>query len=263
MWDGSPLDGRTILIHFEQGFGDAIQVARYLPLVAQRGGRVILEMPDDLIELIKRVGGVAEVVRMNDPLPPFDVYLPIMSLPCVFQTRLETIPRDVQYLDASETRVQRFAEKLTGVARPRVGIVWAGKSVPDPLRSVQPALLTQLADTGVRWVSLQKGEANASSLPHELSTIDLAPDLRDFADTAAAMINLDLILTIDTAAAHLAGALGRRTWTLIPFSPDWRWMTQREDCPWYPTMRLFRQARRGDWSNVIDAVAAELRQMSW
>jgi len=197
---------------------------------------------------------------MNDPLPPFDVFLPIFSLPRVFATTLETIPRDVPYLRVDDARAQRFAERLARVSRPRIGLVWSGKSVPDPLRSIEPALLARLTGLDVRWVSLQKGEATAAVLPSELNVLDLAPELSDFADTAAAMMNVDLILTIDTAAAHLAGALGRPTWTLVPFSPDWRWMTDREDSPWYPTVRLFRQPSRGDWSSVLDRVAAGLRR---
>jgi tetratricopeptide (TPR) repeat protein len=268
-WDGSPLNGRTLLVHSEQGFGDFLQAARYFPMIAQRRGeprgRVIVEVLPELLDLCRNIEGIDELVAFGQPLPAFDVFIPVFSLPRAFGTRLDTIPADVPYLRAPPERIARFADRLRGAADKRIGLVWAGKSVPDPLRSVPPEALAPLARVAsCSLVSLQVGESSAASLPADLreKLTDLGPELQSFADTAAAMSNLDLIVTIDTAAAHLAGALGRPTWTLVPFSPDWRWMTEREDCPWYPTMRLFRQTRRREWRDVIERVAGELNQFA-
>ena len=260
LWDGGPLAGRTLLLHAEQGLGDAIQFVRYAPLAAARDGRVILECYPELLRLLgPRYGGVAAVIGRGQPLPPFDVHAPLMSLPHLFGTRLETVPNAVPYLAPDEALVARWAARLAGLARPRVGLVWATNrlSKTAACRSLAPAALAPLAGAaGVRFVGLQKGAAGAA--PPGLDLLDLGPELEDFADTAAVLAQLDLLITVDTSVAHLAGALGRPAWVLLPFSPDWRWLLDREDSPWYPTLRLFRQTRLGDWAPVMAQVAAAL-----
>jgi hypothetical protein len=266
MWDGSDPSGRTILIHTEQGFGDVIQFARYLPLLADKGATVILECNVALRALMSGVKGVSRVVPAGMSLPDFDLHAPILSLPRALETTLESVPRDVPYVYVDPARDQRWRTRITPDAF-NIGIVWWGNTRPDPARSCPPDNLIELAGVArgknVRFFSLQKGDLppEARSLPTGLNLVDIGPELKDFADTAAAMGNLDLVITIDTAAAHLAGALARPVWTLLPWSPDWRWMLDREDSVWYPTMRLFRQEQRGDWAGVMRRVAAELRRL--
>jgi tetratricopeptide (TPR) repeat protein len=259
MWDGSDPAGRTILIHTEQGYGDTFQFLRYVPMLADRGAKVIVECNHSLVKLIARVRGVSRVVAAGLALPDFDLHTPLLSLPRDFGTTLETIPADVPYLSPEPQRVEAWRERLRE-GDFKIGLVWAGNAKPDPARTVPAALLSKLAGIpGARFYGLQKRSAPTyQPSPPELQLIDLDDELNDFHDTAAAMMNLDLILTIDTAAAHLAGALARPTWTLLPWSPDWRWMLDREDSPWYPTMRLFRQSRQDEWSDVIDRVREEL-----
>jgi hypothetical protein len=259
MWDGSDPSGRTILIHTEQGYGDTFQFLRYVPMLADRGAKVIIECNHSLVKLISRVRGVSKVVAAGLALPDFDLHTPLLSLPRDFATTLETIPADVPYLSPEPERIEAWRTRLKGEGF-KVGLVWAGNAKPDAARTVPAALLTKLAGIpNVRFYGLQKRSAPTyQPAPAELELTDLDEGLTDFHETAAAMMNLDLILTIDTAAAHLAGALARPTWTLLPWSPDWRWMLDREDSPWYPTMRLFRQGRQDEWGDVIDRVREEL-----
>ncbi|MGH7178706.1 MAG: tetratricopeptide repeat protein [Tepidisphaeraceae bacterium] len=256
MWDGSDLDRRTILIISEQGFGDAILAARYLPMLADRGARVIVECRPELTGLLKTARGVAEVIAENDPLPAHDVGAYIMSLPRLFGTTLEKVPNDVPYLGADSARFAR----LKNAAALKVGLVWSGRATPDPLRTVPAEMLAPLAHVhAVQFVSVQKGDA---AKPGALEMIDLAPELHDFSDTASAIANLDLLITIDTAAAHLGGALGKPVWTLLPYSPDWRWGWDGSTSAWYPTMRLFRQSRPRVWTDVIQSVSGELEKLA-
>ena len=266
LWDGSDISGRTLLLHTEQGFGDAIQFVRYAPLLAAKGARVIVECQPELESLLRSVDGVKQVIARGKPLPYFDAHLPMLSLPRVFATTLETIPTQIPYLAPDGQRVENWRQRLAtdGVVF-RVGLTWAGKASHknDSNRSLALEALAPLANlAGVTFYSLQKGEA-ASQISHAQTTLkmhDVAGDLNDFADTAALISNLDLVIPVDTAAAHLAGALGKPVWTLLPFAPDWRWLLDRDDSPWYPSMRLFRQRTAGDWPEVIERLRTALEQ---
>ena len=264
-WDGRNLDGQTILLHPEQGFGDIIQFARFVPEVAARGGRVILECPPELFRLFRGFPYVAQLVQSGGPLPHFDVQCPLLSLAGVLNITAETIPCRVPYLRPDRELVQRWGERFdAGDQRLRVGLAWAGRpnQVNNRNRSMGLPQFAPLASVeSIAFFSLQKGDAAAQAAqpPTGLRFVDWTADLADFADTAAMIENLDLVLTVDTAVAHVAGAMGKRVWVLLPWIPDWRWMLERTDSPWYPSMRLFRQAKMGDWADVLQRVAASLQ----
>ena len=269
VWRGEDPRGRAILVQAEQGFGDTIQFIRYAPLLAQRGARVIVECRPELKPLLQALEGVEQVLAEGEPLPPCDLRLPLLSAPLAFRTTLETVPANVPYLRPDPARVDqwrsRLAPRSTPVApRLKVGLAWAGKPVnmADWYRSMPLSSLAPLADVkDVRFYSLQKGSGEqAANAPAPMALCDLTNELRDFADTAALIANLDLVITVDTAVAHLAGAMAKPVWTLLPFVPEWRWLLDREDSPWYPTMRLFRQKTRGDWAGVVERVAGELNR---
>ncbi len=261
-WRGEDLQGRTILLHAEQGFGDTIQFIRYLPMVIAKGGRVVLEIPDDLKPLLGRIDGVTAIVRRGDALPPFDLHCPLMSLAGAFGTTLDTIPAPVPYLHAPAERLDHWRARLAGAKAPRVGLVWSGKPTHknDRNRSIPLALLAPLLHMpGITFVSLQKEYRDADlAVLAKMPLLRLDHALADFADTAAAIAALDLVIAVDTAAAHLAGSLGKPLWLLLPAIGDWRWLTERADSPWYPSARLFRQPRIGDWSGAIADVTREL-----
>ena len=267
-WDGSPLGGRTILLASEQGFGDTIQFARYAPLVAARGGQVVLQCKPELKRLLTGQCGIEQVFSPGDPVPAFDVWCLLMSLPHLMETTLETVPAQVPYLAPDPWLVRIWAERMKNETPGlKVGLVWAGgpHNKNDRVRSISLAALAPLANVpGVRFYSLQKGPASeqARALPQGMQLTDWSPELHDFADTAALVANLDLVISVDTAVAHLAGAIGKPVWLLIPLSPDFRWLLNRADSPWYPTMRIFRQPARGDWSSVIGHVTNALRATS-
>lgn len=261
-WRGEDLHGKSILLHAEQGYGDIIQFIRYLPMVVARGGKVVLEIPDDLKPLIGRIGGVTAIVRRGEPLPPFDVHCPLMSLPLAFGTTLATIPAPVPYLQAPAERLEQWRARLAGTKAPRVGLVWSGKPTHknDRNRSIPLTLLAPLLQTpGVTFVSLQKDyrEADRAALA-AAPLLRLDGALADFADTAAAIAALDLVIAVDTAVAHLTGAMGKPLWLLLPAIGDWRWLQDRADSPWYPSARLFRQPRIGDWPSALADVKREL-----
>jgi hypothetical protein len=262
-WDGSDLSGRTILLYSEQGLGDALQFIRYVPLVAARGGRVVVECRPELKRLLESMPGIV-LTATGESLPQFDVHLPILSLPRVFGTTLENIPAQVPYLSPAPDLVRRWQERA-GFGRDRlnIGLAWAGNRshVNDRNRSIPFDTFLPLLDVpGVAFYSLQKGDGAEASPGRQMnpSVVDLTGDLVDFEDTAALVSHLDLLISVDTAVAHLAGALAKPVWTLLPYVPDWRWMLERDDSPWYPTMRLFRQTTPGDWASVIRSVAGEL-----
>jgi tetratricopeptide (TPR) repeat protein len=262
-WDGQDLNGRRILLYSEQGLGDTIQFVRYAPMVSARGGKVVLECQAELRGLMRGVVGIEQMVSVGEPLPDFDVHCPLMSLPLAFNTRMETIPAAIPYLHADEKLSRQWAARLAEPDRPKVGIAWAGSAqhINDRNRSLSLSLLGPLAKVGdIRFYSLQKGAgaAEASTPPEGMKLIDHTAELTDFADTAALMANLDLVISADTAVVHLAGALGKPVWVLLPCAPDWRWLLEREDSPWYPTIRLFRQRTPGKWSEVVDRVAQAL-----
>lgn len=257
-WRGEPLHGERILLHAEQGLGDTIQFLRYVPLVAAAGGSVVLDVPLAALRLASTVPGVTELIATGDALPSFDWHCPLMSLPLAFSTTGDTIPQEVPYL-----RVPEEARKVgEAVERKKdclhVGLVWSGnpKHSEDQFRSLRVEQLAPLLDrSGVCFFSLQVGPA-AAQVSKEV--VDLQVAIHDLADTAALIAALDLVITVDTAVAHLAGALGKPVWMLVPFAPDWRWLMDRRDSAWYPTMRLFRQPRLRDWESVIEQVCSEL-----
>ena len=254
-WDGSPLDGKTILLHTEQGFGDAIQFCRYVPQVAALGGRVVVQCRAPLVRLLATVAGVAQVVERDRPLPPIDVHAPLMSLPHLLQTTLDTIPAQVPYLQAPPSHL-----RLKTSDRPAVGLVWGGSPthLNDAQRSLPVHHLRDLLDYPLQLYSLQKGSRARHVTDLGDTVVDLSNRLQDFADTAAAIAQLDVLITVDTAVAHLAGALGKPVWVLLSYAPDWRWMLARSDSPWYPSLRLFRQATAGDWAGVMGEVVRAL-----
>ncbi len=257
-WDGSPLAGRTVLLWVEQGLGDAIQFVRFAPLVA--GGRVVVDCPPTLVDLFRTAAGVQAVVATGDPLPAVDVHCPLGSLPHVLGTAGQTLAASVPYLSADPARVAAWADRLGPPdGRPRVGLVWAGSPshLNDRNRSMTPADLSPLlAVPGVRFVSLQLGR------PSPAGAADVTPALSELAQTAAALANLDLLVTVDSAVAHLAGATGVPAWVLLPFAPDWRWRLAGAESQWYPALRLFRQSQAGDWSGPVAAAASELARWS-
>ncbi|CAO3406803.1 tetratricopeptide repeat protein [Azospirillum largimobile] len=262
-WRGEALEGRTILLYAEQGLGDTLQFLRYVPLVAARGGRVVLEVQPSLLPLAAGVEGPAQVIARGDPLPPFDLECPLMSLPRAFGTVVDEVPATVPYLKADPARVAVWRGRLAPADGLRVGLVWAGnpRFPGDDQRSPRLASLRGLFDVpGCRFYGLQMGPGRedlaGAALPDRFT--DLGPEICDFADTAAILANLDLVISSCTGPAHLAGALGVPLWVALPFSADWRWMTGRDDSPWYPTARLFRQPAPGDWRSVAGRMAAEL-----
>ncbi|BAI72378.1 TPR repeat-containing protein [Azospirillum sp. B510] len=277
VWRGEPLEGRRILLYAEQGLGDTLQFLRYVPLVAARGGRVVLEVQRPLLPLMPGLEGAEQVIARGDPLPPFDLECPLMSLPRAFAGGLDSLPAAVPYLRPDARRVDRWRDRLGPRRHLRVGIVWAGnpRFPGDAERSPGLSGLRPLLDVpGCRVHALQMGPGRAdltgagrtgtdrtgAALPDGF--IDLGPEITDFADTAAIMANLDLVVSSCTGPAHLAGALGVPLWLALPYSPDWRWLTGRDDSPWYPTARLFRQPAPGDWPAVARRMAAELAALA-
>jgi len=272
-WAGEDIAGRTILLHAEQGLGDTLHFVRYAPLVAARGARVILEVQPPLVRLFAPLAGqgVARIIAKGEPLPDFDVHCPLLSLPLAFGTRLETIPADVPYLHPDPRDVAAWRERLPEGGPRKVGLVWAGnprKEVPganavDRRRSIALDQLAPLAGApGVRFYSLQKGDDAAAQLrrpPPGLEVADPMDQVGDFADTAALVSRLDLVIGVDTSVIHLAGGLGRPVWVLSRFDGCWRWLSDRDDSPWYPTLRLYRQEEPGNWTPVIERLARDLR----
>jgi tetratricopeptide (TPR) repeat protein len=269
LWDGSPLDGKTILLYASQGLGDTIHFVRYCRLVRQRGGRTLVQVQRPLLRLLASCPGIDQLVPQRAELPPFDVHAALQSLPGIFGTDLATIPADVPYLFADPDLVLHWRRQLAPVRGFRVGIVWQGNPEHpwDRHRSVPLAAFEPLARVeGVRLISLQKGPGSEqlAALGGRFPVLSLGPLVDEtsgpFLDSAAILANLDLLVTSDTSSAHLAGALGVPVWVALSFSPDWRWLLGRPDSPWYPTMRLVRQTALGDWAGVFDRIAAALRE---
>jgi tetratricopeptide (TPR) repeat protein len=264
LWLGETgIEGKTILLHCEQGLGDTIQFCRYVPLVAARGARVLLQVPEALQGLMASVAGVAQVIGATSMLPDFDLHCPLLSLPLAFDTRLDTIPSATPYLSASPESVSSWNVTLGLKHRPRIGLVWSGNPVHtnDHNRSIKLKILLQLLDIDATFVSLQKDihADDATVLKDRSDLLNFGDKLADFSETAALVSNLDLVISVDTSVAHLAGALAKPVWVLLPFLSDWRWLLDRDDSPWYPTARLFRQRAADDWSGVVGDVGIELR----
>jgi tetratricopeptide (TPR) repeat protein len=262
-WLGeTSIAGRTILLHAELGLGDTIQFCRYATEVAKSGARVVLEAQAPLLPLLATLEGIDRLVARGEPLPPFDCHCPLMTLPLVFRTDLASVPARVPYLRADPERVESWRRRLGERTRPRVGIAWSGsQGLRNDKRSMSLAQALPLVGGAVQWVSLQKevpaGEAALLAAHPEI--LDVSSALGDFADTAALVEMLDLVITVDTSVAHVAGALAKPVWILLPANPhDWRWLLGREDSVWYPTARIFRQPAPGDWASVAQRVAAAL-----
>jgi tetratricopeptide (TPR) repeat protein len=266
-WDGSPLAGRAILLHAEQGLGDTLQFVRYAPLVRAQGARVIVEVPRALVPLIRSMAGIDELVACGQVLPAFDVHCSLMSLPALLRTRQDTIPANVPYLFADPDLVKHWRARLAEAGGCKIGIAWQGNPEPlwDRQRSFPLGHLEPVATVpGVRLYSLQKkhGLEQIGQLGNRFAVTDLGSTLDEhtgaFIETAAVMMNLDLVITCDSAIGHLAGALGVPFWLASSFVPNFRWMLDRTDSPWYPTARLFRQKRRGEWGPVFEEMARAL-----
>jgi tetratricopeptide (TPR) repeat protein len=266
-WDGRDPAGRTVLLWAEQGLGDAVQFARYAPLVRARGARVVLFVPGLLAPVLRTLAGIDGIVVEGDPVPPHDLHCPLMSLPHRFGTTPDTVPAGVPYLAAPRDAAGRWAARLVSLSGFKVGVYWQGNPhhAWDRHRSVRLADLEPLARVpGVRLVSLQQGPGRDQLRPAEGTppVFDLGPEYSSFDDLAGSVAAVDLVVCVDTAVAHLAGALGRPTWMLVSKMADWRWMQDRPDTPWYPTVRLFRQRRLGDWADVIDRVVERLKAIA-
>lgn len=263
-WLGEDIAGKRILIHAEQGFGDSFQFLRYIPLVAARGAEVVLVIQPSLESFAARIPGIAHLIPSGQPLPPCDVHCPLLSLPRALGTTLETIPATVPYFQPLTEKTAQWRPRLASLRGYRVGIVWAGRPTHgnDANRSMRlEQFAALLADPRFSFISVQKGEATAqiADLPERARLLDLDAEIESFEDTAAILCELDELLTVDTSVAHLAGALGVRTRVLLPRIPDWRWLWNRADSPWYPDMRLYRQDRRKDWGGPLVRVAQDLR----
>ena len=266
LWDGSPLSGRTLLIHAEQGFGDTIQFIRYVNLITfdrTSVDRIIVECPPTLIRLLETLDRTVQLIATGDPLPPFDIHAPLLSLPKILNTTLESIPAQVPYLRSPSTSLPVIFDRDRINIGLKIGIVWASGQLsdhPDSIRmyrskSCSLELFTDLLKIdGITLYSLQIGKDALARSQTQIPIVDLSPQIHDFADTAALISNLDLIITVDTSIAHLAGALAKPVWVLLPFAADWRWLAKRQDCPWYPTIRLFRQSISGDWLSVFEQI---------
>ena len=266
-WDGSPLTGRTILLYAEQGLGDTFQFVRYAPLLKERGATVIVECQEALVRILAGCPGIDRIVPRGEPLPEYDVQAPFLSLPGILRTSLDTIPASVPYLFADPGLVERWRRELSGVAGPKIGIAWQGnpKYAADRERSIPLRRFAPLVrQSGVRLVSLQKthGIDQIEGVSRDFAVTDFGSRLDEasgaFMDTAAIMMVVDLVVTSDTAIPHLAGALGVPVWVALPKVADFRYLLRRDDSPWYPTMRLFRQTEAGNWDEVFERMAVEL-----
>jgi tetratricopeptide (TPR) repeat protein len=265
-WEGGALQGKTIYIYPEQGFGDMMQFLRFLPEVTARGGKIVLESPPELLRLFQKQPGVERIVLAGETPAAFDVHCPLLSLAGILGATAQSIPGNTGYLKTDEELVRKWGERFDGRDdRLRVGLAWAGRPThnSDRKRSMKLAEFGPLASVGgVAFYSLQKGDAAAQAAqpPPGLPLVNWTAELTDFAETAALIQHLDLIVSVDTAVVHLAGAMGKPVWVLLSRIPDWRWMLDREDSPWYPTVRLFRQRETGKWQEAIDRLREALSE---
>jgi tetratricopeptide (TPR) repeat protein len=266
IWTGQhDLAGRTVLLSTEQGFGDAIQFVRYVPMVAARGATVLLEVQRGLGTLFQTIPGVTQLFERGDPLPRFDLHCSLMSLPAAFGTDLRAIPATVPYLTADPTLLAEWSGKLGPWQKMRIGLAWSGSTqhADDRNRSIPLGLLAPLlrrTDIACHVIQRDISAADRQTMIDFPALADHSAALTDFAQTAALIASMDMIIAVDTSVTHLAGALNMSTWVMLAHSADWRWMRDRDDSPWYPSLRLFRQKQRGDWHTVIDQVCANLDQ---
>jgi hypothetical protein len=262
-WEGEAMPGRTLLIHDEQGFGDTFQFIRLVrDAVARSAARVVLQINEESFELAKRSLPELEIIPRGELPPPFDVHCEMMSLPLALGLQLSHLPGPLPYLFADEARLARWRARLAGLPRPLVALVWAGRPTHpnDANRSVTLEAMAPLGRSGASFVAIQQGPAaaQAATPPSGMSLTSLSDEIQDFDDTAAILRIADLLISVDSSPVHLAGALGRPAWVMLPFLPDWRWLMQRTDTPWYPQHRLFRQSRRGNWAGVVNAMAGAM-----
>jgi tetratricopeptide (TPR) repeat protein len=266
-WDGGDIAGKRLFVHCEQGFGDNIQFARYLPMVKKLGGTVIFESPKQLAGLLKNFDGIDELVELSPGGGydiEFDRYCSLLDMPGLLGTTLETIPAESHYLYADAKKTEYWRDRIA-CNKFKIGIAWSGNPTHrnDPNRSCQPDYFTRFAQIdGVKLFSLQKGRSEAEDiLAKKMDFVNLGDEFVDFSDTAGAMENLDLVISVDTSTLHLAGAMGKMAWGLLPFAPDWRWMLDRNDSPWYPSVKLFRQSKARQWEEVFDTVCKEVHKL--
>ncbi|MBL0211673.1 MAG: tetratricopeptide repeat protein [Holophagaceae bacterium] len=259
-WNGEPLDGKTLLIHAEQGFGDTIQFIRLATLIQE--GRVVFEGQGALLPLLRKADGIDQVVAAGEPLPHFDYHLPLLSLPRVMKLKLDGIPAGVPYLRPEPARVEAWAKRLGTRKGRRIGLVWRGAPghVNDVERSMDPAFLAPLLELEQTEVFGLQKDPKPGDIDRLPGLRNLGPELQDFGDTAAVLEHMDFTVSVCTSVLHLAGALGRRAIGLLPHVPDWRWLQSREDSPWYPTMQLIQQRRPGDWAEVVGRALETIRR---
>jgi tetratricopeptide (TPR) repeat protein len=266
LWEGLIDPQGTLLVIAEQGFGDIIQFARYIPFIAREGMRIIVQCPPALEALLQSMEGVASTVRPDEPLPPHNAYVPLLSLPLLFKTKIDTIPKNIPYFLPPFGKVRKWQQRLNALGETiKVGLRWSGnpRNSNDRVRSISLDMFSKFTGMpSVTFISL----GNEPLLDAELAPaksiglVDYSAELKDFIDTAALMANLDLVISVDTAVLHLAGALGRPAWGLIKYAPHWPWLLERNDSPWYPSVQLFRQSRADDWQPIVDRVVATLAQ---
>jgi hypothetical protein len=262
-WEGEAMPGRTLLIHDEQGFGDTFQFIRLVrDAVARSAARVVLQINQESFELARRSLPELEIIPRGDLPPPFDVHCEMMSLPLALGLQLSHLPGPLPYLFPDEARLAQWRARLAGLPRPLVALVWAGRPTHpnDANRSITLEALAPLGRSQASFVAIQQGPAaaQAATPPVGMALTSLSDEIHDFDDTAAILCIADLLVSVDSSPVHLAGALGRPAWVMLPFLPDWRWLTQRTDTPWYPQHLLFRQPRRGNWAGVVNAMAGAM-----
>lgn len=265
-WEGQAIRGKTLLIHDEQGFGDTFQFLRMVAWARKRSGaRIILEINQECYTLARRSEGIDDIIVRGTIPPPFDLHCELMSLPLAMGLQLNQLPGEIPYLNADPQRIDKWRQRLANLPRPLVGLVWAGRATHtnDMRRSMTLADLAPLAQDGITFLALQKGPASvqAATPPPGMQLVSLSDDIQDFEDTAAIFTLLDTLVSVDSSPVHLAGALGRPVWVMLPFMPDWRWLLGRNDTPWYPTMRLFRQPAPEQWAPVLQSITTALNQL--
>jgi hypothetical protein len=252
-------------LHAEQGLGDTLQFVRYVELVQEFGAHIVLEVQAPLVPLLDGLFSVEALIKQGDPLPPFDCYCPLMSLPLAFQTTLFSIPNAVPYIEHSSSKERFWAEKLGSTSGLRVGLVWSGdpRHQNDKHRSIPLTELMAALPLGLKYFSLQSEirDSDRQTLDDCDRLVHFGPELKDFSDTAALCAQMDVVVCVDTSVAHLSGALGKPTFLLLPYNPDWRWLLKRTDTPWYPTMQLYRQAQLGSWQSALEKVSADLHKI--
>jgi len=266
LWLGAEtLKDKTILLHAEQGLGDTIQFCRYIPLVAQLGAKIILEVQRPLVKLLKNLEGVSQIIAKGDMLPAFDYQCPLLSLPLAFKTELNTIPPAAKNITSDNEKNSKWQTKLGEKTKPRIGLVWSGSTIHknDHNRSLTLSELLPYLPSHIEYVCLQKELRDIDKVALEKNPhIQFYGDaLEDFTDTAALCELMDIIISVDTSVAHLAGTLGKSTWVLLPYSPDWRWLLDRDDSPWYPSAKLYRQEKIGDWNGVLEKLNRDLEKL--